>query len=104
MTLGLLALAVGLVSFTTSHANRIDVETLNQALGTFEIGPGANFSLRRLVCLFRVCPRPCLGPRANTSSADMALPIDVDDIAFLWDPISIHGSMIETEKGLIVPV
>lgn len=67
------ALAVGLVSFTRSHANRFDLETLDQDLGTLNIGPDANSSLRELACLAEYVRGPiwALGP--NTSSAGLAL-------------------------------
>lgn len=98
------ALAVGLVSFTRSHANRFDLETLDQDLGTLNIGPDANSSLRELACLAGYIRGPIwvLGP--NTSSAGLALSISVNDLAFLWGSISVQESMIETEEGLIVPV
>lgn len=98
------ALAVGLVSFASSHVNRFDLETLGQDVGIFRIGPGANFSLRRLACLSDYVRGPIwvLGP--NTSSTSLAISIGVDDLAFLWGPTLIHDSMIKTEKGSIVPV
>lgn len=98
------ALAVGLVSFTVSHANRFDMDILEQDLKTFKISQDVNFSLCGMVCLSDYVRGPVWVLGHNKLSVVTALSISVDDIAFLWGPIAIHENLIETEKGLIVPV
>lgn len=98
------ALAVGLVSSATTHANRFDIDILEQDLRTFKISRDINFFLRGLACLSDYVRGPVWVLGRNKSSVAMALSIGVDDVAFLWGPIAIHENMIETEKGLIIPI
>ena len=107
------ALSIGLVSFTTSHGDRFDIDLFNKSMKKIPIGHGLSFSLQELTCVgeFLGSPAWVLGKDSPeyTQNRHMKLSMTIYDFAELWGPIwtvgdNPHGSpMIRSERGFIVP-
>lgn len=96
------ALGLGLISFSVSHANRFDLEILNEEREVFDIGPGLHFSLRKLACLDEFIGGPVWVLSRNGSTSELKLSIDVEHFDVLWGPVwFLEDGSIMVQKGYI---
>lgn len=96
------ALTLGLVSFSVSHANRFDLELLDEVMERFEIGPKLNFSIRKLSCLDDFIGGLVWVLGQNVSTRKLKLSIELEHFGLLWGPIWILKSAIMAQRGYIV--
>lgn len=96
------ALALGLVSFSVSHANRFDLELFDEEMEKFDIGPRLHFSLRKLACLDNFIGGPVWVLGRTNSTCKLKLSIEVEHFDLIWGPVWFLEDGIMVRKGYIV--
>lgn len=96
------ALALGLVSFSVSHANRFDVELFSEDMGRINIGPRLGFSIRELACLDRFIGGPVwiLGRSNSTSKLKLFIQVKHFDRPDMGANLVLGGWKYNGPKGL----